>query len=412
MTAEDVDEDSNAVLAFEDARVPVDRFIMRTTCEVMRHSLETRLFDIDERGRWILPMPGQSSAKFRNALDVLHGLKPAWHYGTLAEVLDMLECMDYLGSTTHNPMLEAKLWCLIREQDLNVVLGHASRLLRNPMLAADVTRKLIRCRPLWHDFFRDVLLAVELDATVIRAIVSYTPNFFPPSFVLWWALDASKHLPGVSQHLALQLAGLHGVMYHPQEAMSMLGRMGRFGTREGWDASLTGMLKNFAQSTDKYDMLPGNASKAFGSLIKFYSMPMASVLVTLETVPKRSVRLTPWLKLVFGDTFDVHFRPRKIDTDSEQCTALQLRVMCFEADDGPQGAFTECWHLFSIGADIMHSLANAHETVGDPLATPRMLRLKPSRQLRLDFFYGATSVLHNPFDPTTAAQSTITFLSL
>lgn len=415
-TQEAIDEDSGAVLAFEDARVPVDRYIMRTFCEVMRHTLETRLFDLDDRGRWVIPLPGQDSAKFRNAIDVLHGLKPVWYFETLPVVLELIECMEYLGATVHESALDSKLWCLVKAGDMEDIMPHLPRFLRHPLVAAEAVRKLIRLRPMWPDFLADVLRPLEasLDAKTVRAVVSYAPNFFPPAGVVWWAVNASRALPAMSQDFGMKLAGQHGSMYHPFEAMGMLKMLGRFGEREGWSPALTGLLKNFAHSAERYDVLPASASKAHGSLIKFHTLPMASVLVLPEVLPRAALRLTPWMKLTFSEAgfFDVHFRPRRIDDDSSRCAAVQLRITCHDRSDGPQGACAECWYLFQVHADATYSLANAYETLGDTQAASRMVRLKPTRQLRFDFFYGVTSVLQNPFDPNSLAESTITFLSM
>lgn len=408
---EDIDRDSTAVLAFDDGvRVPCDRFIVRSLCGVVRRLLEDASPDTDERGRVIIPVPGRPSAPFWLAMDMLHGAAGAWTLD-LDQVVHVGECMAYLEVTVHDNALDSRLWQLLRQADLERVLPHVPRLLRSLVTAGVAARRLIQLRPRWVDFRRDVLDALapqDLDTCLVDALVAYAPNFFPPHLVLEWALGACLHL---TETHAQRLASQHGVMCHPCELPVILRKLvDLYEARRSWCRSTAGLVRSLLTAIDKYDVAPLAASKVHGSVIKFHDVPMASVCLVVDAGrPPRCVRVTRWLALTLGlDAFEVRFRPRKIDELSATCTALQLRVMC-----GP----AEVWYVYDdvddpdlAPADGQYSLSHASHALGDVTGVWDALRSRGAKRLRLDFFFGATSVLDNPFDPTSATRSAITFL--
>jgi hypothetical protein len=415
----DIDADSSAVLVFDDgARIPCDRFIMRSFCGVIRQLLEDpgMAFPEDDRGRTAVPIPGQPSAPFWTAVDLLHGVQGVWAL-PLVDVLGAMECMRYLGSGVHDSGLDARLWSLIRDDSLDAMLPHAPRLLRNPAMAGIVLRVLIQRAPLWHDFLARVLRYLEphADTILVNAIVAYAPNFFPPPLVVDWALGACPH---ITQDTALRLCSQHSVMYHPGDCPAVLRRLVELSDARRWPGWFGALLRSVVTSMDKYDVVPLSASAAHGTVIKFHDIPMASVCLTLDggKLP-RSVRLAPWLRVGFGRDGRVEavFKPRKIDELSRECTALQLRVMAFDDKRDPaSGACAEAWFLYEGINPHVHaneySLAHATATLGDAAAVARVVGSRSGRTLRLDFFFGEHNVLHNPFDPTSATKSTALFL--
>lgn len=418
VSREDIDSDSTAVLAFDDGqRVPCDRFIMRSLCGVLARLLEDAQPASDVRGRTLIPVPGRPSAPFWVAVDVLHGGRLAWKLG-LDEVLRVTECMAYLECNVHDNALDSRLWQLVRQSELAHLLPHVPRLLRSLVTAGVAARRLIQLRPLWADFRRDVLDALapgELDGVLIDSLVAYAPNYFPPHLVLEWALGACLHM---GEARAQRLASQHSVMCHPCEVPLVLRTLvDLYETRGDWCRSAGGLLRSVLTSIDKYDIAPLAAARAHGSVIKFHDVPMASVCLLMDAgrPPARGVRVTRWLTVTLRPHgLEARFRPRKIDDLSVNCSALQLRVMCAACGESSSTEPTEAWYLFDdIGGpddDDQYTLSHASRVLGDAAGVCEALQGRGPRRLRLDFFFGRVSVLDNPFDPTSATRSAITFL--
>ena len=89
-----VDLDSTAVLVFDDGtRIPCDRYLMRTLCEVVRSLLDsTAACEADDRRRTLVPMPGRDAAPFWTAVDVLHGVV-AVRQLAVPEIVETLRCL-------------------------------------------------------------------------------------------------------------------------------------------------------------------------------------------------------------------------------------------------------------------------------------------------------------------------------
>lgn len=407
-----IDLDSTAVLAFDDGtRIPCDRFIMRTFCVVIRKLLESSAAcDVDARGRTVLPVPAQDAAPYWVAVDLLHGARAVWQLG-LHDAVATLRAMEFLGAAAYDLALDARLWALLCQSPLDALLEHAPRLLRNATLAAAVVRRLIKLRPVWADFVRDVLRALEAyaDQQVVTAVMTYAPNFFPPALVLDWALAACHQL---NMETALRLASYHGVMYHPCEVPSVLRRLAAMAEERRWTdcggGALPAVLRMTLASLEKFDALPWAARKVHGTQVKYHDVPCASLCLVLEPgrLP-RHVKLAPWLRLhlcQLDGALGLSFKPRAIDPSAASCTALQLRVMCFDSGDAPRAQHgAEAWYLFEgigepDGPLAWWTLDHATSCLGSFEPIVDMLRLRTARQLRLDFFFGARSVLDSPYD--------------
>lgn len=413
----DIDNDATAALAFDDGtHVPCDRFIMRTFCDVVRRLLDAERdgcgCGADSRGRSLLPMPGQAAEPYWVAVDVLHGARLAKDL-SLADAVGTMRCMEYLGCTSYDELLDCRLWLLLcGRHPLDDIMVHAPRLLRNPALAASVVRHLIMLRPLWADFKRDVLCALSpsVDQLIAGSLVVYAPNFFPPALVVDWALEVCPHL---TQEMALRLASHHGVMYHPNEVGSVLRRVAEVAEARGWAAigapggGLVSLLRMATTSLEKYESVPWSGNKVHGSLVKYYDTLAASVSLVLESGrPPRRLKLAPWLTLSFADPFDVLAKPRGIDASSARCSAVQLRLMAFDSPDPAKGRCAEAWFLFEdVDGLAVYSLGHAARTLGDPDAVRAMLSARTAKRVRLDFFFGARSVLDNPFDLSSSAAT-------
>lgn len=416
VTRVDVERDATAVLAFDDGqRVPCNRFIVRSVCGVIRRLLEDAEPSVDTLGRIVIPVPGQPSDPFWLAMDLLHGVRVTWTL-ELDEVLRVSEAMRYLEVTVHDNSLDSRLWQLIRQHaDMASVLPHVPRMLRSVVTAGVAMRHLIQLRPLWAEFRREVLDALapsEVDGTLVDAVVAYAPNFFPPHLVLEWALGACAHL---SEAHAQRLASQHGVMCHPCEIPVVLRKLVHlYETHPGWSRATGNLMRSMLISIDKYDIAPVSVSRAHGTVIKFHDVPMASVCLLVDAghPPARPVRVARWLSVTLT-TFGISLKPRKIDELSATCTDLQLRIMV--APTSGIETCAEAWYLFDgIGDDdepqAAHALSHASRVVGDVAGVMAALRGRGGRRLRLDFFFGSTSILHNPLDPTSSTRSAITFL--
>lgn len=414
LTRVDIEVDSTAVLAFDDGvRIPCDRFVMRANSGVIRRLLEDEVCRVDEIMRTIVPVPGKRSEPFWTAVDLLHGIDHAWSLD-LPTLLDAMDALSFLECTKiHETSTNARLWHLLRDDDVEVVVPHASRLLRDPAVAGVVMRRLIQLCPLWSDFSDTVLrdLAPDLDHQVALAVVSFAPNFFPPPLILAWVLRVCPHL---AQEAGYRMASQHGVMYHPCEVPGVLRRLVEKADAqpEAWSQGCAVFLKGMIHAMEKYDAIPNQ--RVHGSTIKFSDVPMCSVAVCFDDLPRGALKLTSWLRLsVTADgRLDIVLRPRAIDDLSESCTSLQLRVMAFEGKDTSSCAsIGEAWFLYEdIDPRVRYTLGHASATMGTPSSIPPILRTRCC-VLRLDLFYGGTNVLDNPFDPSAISRSTATFLS-
>lgn len=411
ITRATIDTDSTAVLAFDNGtHIPCDRFIVRLFSGVIRAVLESVECDVDDRLRTIIPVPGWEPEPFWDVVDMLHGLKTPSCLATPDAVVASLECMTYLGVGLHEKPLEAHLWNLIQHSDdVELVVGHAPRLLRNDALARGVVAALIRLCPMWQDFHIEVLcpMRVHVDSKVVTAVVAHACNFFPPNLVVHWGLETLEAMAPFGQLAiedAMKLVSMHGVMYHPCETVGVLKKLAALGDGMLWNASIPPMLRNVASSLEKFDVLPDNMCHVHGTQIKFHDYPHTSVCLSLEAKLPPRTQLTPWLKVVFcqDGRYDISFKPKKIDEDSKRVTAMQVRVMCFDRVNGPRGACAECWHFFDVNplhdANEAYTLAHATKAMGVTSGPSHMLRLRTARLLRFDFFYGVQNILDNPID--------------
>lgn len=433
-TREFIDMDSTAVLAFDGGEVPCDRYIMRTFCSVIRTLLDSDAeCAADERGRTVLPMPGQAPGPFQVAVDLLHGCRHVWDL-SLDDALAAMACLEYLGCAAYDMALDGRVWSLVQDWGLEAarpdgrppLMALVPRLLRNGATAAAVVRRLIVLRPLWNDFRRDVLCELDranaVDQQVVGALVAYAPNFYPPALVVDWALTACRNM---TRDLALRLASQHGVMYHPSEVPAVLRRLAEVsdavaagGGADG-GSGLGSLLRMTLASMELYDAVPCAASKAHGSLVKYHDIPIASVNLALESRLPSALKVTRWLKVSFWQDgrFEVAFNPRRIDDSTPEPEQVQLRIMCFDAHEEPRGTCAEAWYLYdglqySPEDDDIHLLSHATRTLGQAAGITQMLRLKTARRLRLDFFFGKRSVLESPFDAASASKMMTNFLLL
>ncbi len=413
--------DATAVLAFDDGvHIPCDRFIMRCFSPVLRRLLEDTTCASDPLGRTVLPVPGQASDPYWNAVDVLHGCSALWSCD-LPQLLRLAECMDYLGVTIYEGAVDARLWALLKDSSFDVLLPHAPRFLRNPVLAPAAMCRLIRLRPMWSQFREDVLDRGlgPLDHVLVKAIVHYAPNFFPPFMVATWALGACRAL---DEETAMHLCRHHGVLYHPAETPLVLGSLSEFldgnnleNTNNNQPAlaarnkAFSKVLRMAVASSEKYDVVPWTANRAHGSVLMYTDTPMASVLITFPggRMPPH-IRVAPWLKVSVrhDGRLDVEFKPRKIDAAAETYTSVQMRVLCHSTALSPAWrTCEEAWYAFALnpggGRDEVYTLAQATRAMGSPATVAALLRsTHMPRHLRLDFFYGPESVFLYPFDAT------------
>lgn len=400
--ASHIDADSTAVLAFDDgARVPCDRFIMRMFCDVVRTMLQNVLCDLDARGRCILPMPMQPSAPYWLAVEVLHGIRSEWSL-SYSEVTSVLPCMEFLGATAQEAALETRLWALLHAAPLEELLPHAARLLRNPVVGPATVRRLVKLKPLWLDFYIDVLLTFggDVDPTLVNTVVKHASLFFPPFLVANWAVTATmKSRQGVKDADLIRVVSQRGAFSHPRESAVLMRRLGDALT----EPELAGFVKHMATSMDRYDALPWSANLVHGSMLtvagKHGLTSMCLMLEGLRLPP--SVKLTPWFKVTFcsDGRFDVVFSPRRMDPTTK---SVQLRIMCLDSSDPLRGACGESWHAFDVPSVVEpapYSLTHAtSSTPGGLSGIFHLLRLNPARILRFDFFHRAFNVLDCPFD--------------
>ena len=401
-----VDVDSTAVLAFDDgALIPCDRYLLRCYSEVVRRLLDDAVCVTDHRGRSVVPMPTQPSAAYWPAIDVLHGHADPREMDVDA-VNATIECMDFLGVTAFDKIMAGRLWALMDDRSVEVIVTNAPRLLRNAALAPHVCKRLITLRSAWGAFRRDVLERLEphADHAVVQAIVTYVPNFFPPALVATWALSACKH---PSPDTALWIAAQHGVMYHPREAPPVLKHLRAMFRGRGWNPGVSGLADMALASAETFDVAPWTEQHVHGSVIRFSDALHVSACVMCPTgkLPRR-MKVAEWMTLVAlrDGRIDVRFTPSHEDF-SEAEASLQLRIMCFDRQDITEARCAESWHCYSnmsqvIDDDEDYNLAHATRVQGDHEGVIGMVAAGTARVLRFDFFFRPDSVLADPFDET------------
>lgn len=417
-----IDADSTAVLAFDDGtRIPCDRFLVRCFSDVMRRLLEDCECEVDDRGRTVLPVPGQAAEPYWVAVDMLHGSAAPWSLTDAGAVVAVMACMEYLGVTVYDYVMEAHLWVLLENEDVGAVLPHLPRLARNSVLAPKAIKHLIKRRPTWERFRKDVLAPLEgvADPAVCEAVMAYAPNFFPPALLACWALDACT---GLTRDHALRLASRHGIMYHPREFPAVARKLLATFRGRGWEdagsggtgditgAAVVKLLRTTLQALDTYDIVPHSVNKAHGSLLTYSHISLTSASLTLASsrVPAR-MHLAKWLRVhVCQDgRLDVIFQPACMEVPAGR-TDVQVRVMCFDEIDN----VAESWHLFEgVGPfsdddpEDAFTLAHATATAGDHAGVVAMLGAGDAHAMRIDFFYGPESVLESPFDEAACELS-------
>ena len=410
-------QDATAVLAFDDAtHIPCDRFIMRCFSPVLRRVLEDTSCAADPLGRLVLPLPGQPSAPYWDAVDALHGCKEIRGMD-LHRLLALAACLDYLGVTALDGALDARLWALLQHEPLEVCVRHAPRLMRNPALAGPVMRHLMVQRPTWQGFRRDVLEAVraqgDLDHVTAKAVAQCATHFFPVPLVVAWVLSSCRAL---ALDPALDLCSHHATMVHPVELPRVFRALaGAVDQAPISDPKLAKVLRMAVTANETYDAVPFSGNKAHGSVLMFSDAPLISVAIVLpQGRPPARVRAAPWLKLLFcsDGRMDVRFVPRSMDPAVAAAKHIQLRVMSVQkADDAAVG---EAWYFFDRtdsgdvegggigggigGAEHEYTLAHAASTMGDIASVTGMVREQLAAYLRLDFFFGATNILARPFE--------------
>lgn len=399
--------DSTAVLVFDDGvHIPCDRFIMRCFSPVLRRLLEDTTCSVDPLGRTMLPVPGQAAEPFWDTVDVLHGCSALWACD-LPRLLRVAECLDFLGVTIYDGAVDARLWALLKDSAFDALLPHAPRFLRNPVVAPAMVCRLVKHRPTWAQFRDEVLGGGlgPLDHGLIKAIVHYAPNFFPPFMVATWALATC---PALDADTAMHLCRHHGVMYHPAETPLVLRALAEALESRAPLSPFSKVLRMAVASSEKFDVVPWPANRAHGSVLMYTDSPTASALITFPggRMPAH-IRVAPWLKvLTFHDgRLDVEFKPRRMMEESGACTQVQLRLLGYSAASPPWQECQEVWYAFPLGAgarDEVFTLARATKLVGSLSESAALAALVRSthmpRRVRFDFFFGASSVFECPFD--------------
>lgn len=454
----DVERESTAVLVCgapgtDPVRVGCVRLVMAAACSTVRDLLaaagELEL-PSDERGRTLIHAPFGDVEAMRDAVDVLHGCLPddVGALGTPAAVAAVMRCMEYLGCTVYDTVLDARLWAQLAlgpsPTPPDDVAAYVPRLLRSGHAAAVVNRLLVE-RPLWADFSAHVLGRLEeaagADPRLIDTLVEHTRGFFPPAFVACWGIRACRGV-GVANRWrkAVDVARRHGALYHPGEHRATLLAMLRvlrdqpdegcpglggpgLGLGAGGCVAAEDIARMVVASTGRFTSLPtrgaGEAAPAavHATVLNFSDIPVTSVCVALESgqgarcLPS-SARLSRWLTLRFlpwdqgvglaaphqpVGALDLSFVPARMSAAVHRCRRLQLRVLAVVDADAPGERCSEAWFLFhnvapwhALRLEDAYAMRGSGDDVDAELASGRV------SQLRLDFFAGDVSVLDDP----------------
>lgn len=373
--------------------LPCVKYVLLTTCGLLRCAQEDVTFDRDEAGREVIPLPGLDAPAAQLALDLLHRVRDTDSLDQ-QETVEALRAMELLDATALAGELNARLWYWIDEGRLEDVLPHAPRLLRDPQLQGPVMRRLAGLRVLWTEFRREVLDKLAIDHALAKTLMFHLNRFYPAGEVLRAVLERLRQ-PTADK--VLELCSRHGTYYHPCEVNDLLEHLRVTLARHKLESPAVGLADTLLRALSVYHALPLAASNVHGSLILF-EHPAASVLLTVEPECKAdvAVRVTSWLRLALNrdaGTLGVRFVLSRLDEYDSH--AVQLRVTCTSYAPGSEPA--EVWYSFcNVDRPAWTELRDAAVTFGQAAALSDALR-NPWR-VRLDFFYDpVASIFSNPF---------------
>lgn len=394
------------IVCDDGTEVPCSAYTVAAASQVVRNVLEDCFFE--NTGCRKVPFPGIDAASLKSALAVIHGTLETSTIDSLADIHKVAEGMRVLGCTEYEHFIRQRAWTLLKNMRLDTVptgTQAAERVkpwipefLAETSLRVDVLKWIARTvGPTWkkvHLYLKEAM-APSIDLPMAQFLVTALCKMYPVSMVIKTVLGMTSNL---TLDQALTIIGAHstGTYYHPSEVRDVLQYMRKlFGD--------SGFIGAMVEGMSTYDFAP--YSKCTGSVVGFSNGTQSSAVLILDGKPPRGViNVCKWFKLTLDPELVVVVKGSLIDEVAKKAPGLQVRLMVYRRDSGTG---LELWGLWNqpdwsptdkISFFEDQALLDQEQLQAQIPALRRIIECAPNEQImiRLDVFYGPTSVLVNP----------------
>ena len=380
--------------------IPACRFLCIASCSVIRDLLEDVDVPLDPlTQRRTIRLYGASVSRIQGALDIVHGIQDIDRL-CYDDVLICRRGMEFLGCTKYDQDLADRLWITSRSHPIpeNFTNVAAPILLEFPLLRLSTMNELMRRMPFWTEMSTYLKEHVHITRNLAKHLIPHLVKFYPASLV-FQILVENMQAASLSQDCILELLGVAeiGIYFHPVEVSDTLSFLVKIFKSNGWDTHMCNALETLKLATYHYDAVPDIARCVQGSLVMYTTFPTCSVTLNVADRLTKIVkmRVAPWLNVTLNPRtgiFGASIHLQKIDEMARIAPHLQMRLMAFSKNE-----IGEVWYdwvdipdarFFPLeSCDIV---LGSHEKVRDVLMSETL------HCIRLDFFYGESSVLENP----------------
>lgn len=392
-----LDECSDLVLRCSDGRcIPCVRYTCMTTCDVIRHVVEDVGLSTDFRGRLIVPFPNVDSADLGSAIDVIHDVRPV-EAMCVAELAAALRGCAALGHGAHTACLLERVWELVKHGTYTQMQPYVSDLLHVTALRQQVLKRLMILRPMWEDFW-DALAGVDVDVPLAIFVLQTTSKYYAagPLFV-----HLLRELPDgaldAESALSLFSAPRNALAYHPAEVVDVVDSICcKLASRLG--AGLSAFLRAVVVANRVYDVAPLLANGLSGTIIMLEHVPSVSLLCVVSERKGVILRkMAPWLSVSIDwntGVMDALMALSKVDEVGRYARQCQVRFTAYAGD-----VCGEIWYVFTnINPRLTVSVRNdCSHAIGCVRAYRTAMQSAELTRIRIDVFYGETSVLERAF---------------
>jgi hypothetical protein len=372
-------------------RIPCCRYLLASTCDVIRHVLE------DNATVDTIPFDGVDAKALECALDLLHR-NISLDDADLLTMSLIRQGMHVLGCALYDSDIRMRAWKLVKESGKNVVLRPwMYDFMKEPSIRLDVLKRfVVMYGPRWQDLSDELgksSLAPSVDIDTATYLVSTLTRFFPPSLVVPCIL---KFVANVTLDNALAIVGqpAAGTYYHPSDVADVC----RFLRRRFPQMEF---LRTMSDGLSTFDYAPLASIHVGGSVVTFTdgSPPMASAVLILDgKAPARTIAVASWVTVRLAPRIDVIIKANKLDHRSQAARGMQLRIMAYQRSNGVGQEAWATWHAPSWNPRMPASVYDQIH-LRPQLEMLRAVVSGSSRHqvvFRIDVFYGEQTVLLDP----------------
>jgi len=380
--------------------IPACRFVCISTCSVIRDLLENVDIPLDPlTHRRTIRLHGASVSRIQRALDIIHGIQEidSFNYD---DVLTCRRGMEFLGCTRYDQDLADRLYMTARAHPTQENFANiaAPILLEFPLLRLSTMNELMRRMPFWTEMRTYLKEHVHITRHLAKYLIPLLVKFYPASFV-FQVLVENMQAASVSQDCIMELLGVAeiGIYFHPIEISDTLSFLVKIFKSNGWDTHTCNALQTLKLATYHYDAVPDIARCVQGSLVMYTTFPTCSVTLNVadRLVKVVKMRVAPWLNVTINPrtgTFGASINISKIDEMAHAAPHLQMRLMVFSKTE-----IGEVWYDWVDIPDARSfPLESCDIVLGSHEKVRQVLMSESLHCIRIDFFYGNSSVLENP----------------